>query len=88
MIEEQRDQPAVRVYHSGRQRGEAELAARLGIGAALEQEACSIEPPVRAGDVQEGLTALVARVRGDAVIEHPAKTGSVTDAPRGRMRRG
>jgi len=52
MIEEQRDQPAVRVYHSGRQRGEAELAARLGICAALEQSGirCWIAPrDVRAG---------------------------------------
>ena len=57
MIEEQRDQPVVRIYRRRRQRREAELAAGLGIGAALEQEACSVEPTVRAGNVQQGLTA-------------------------------
>src|SRR6266478_1298847 len=80
MIEEQGDQPAVRIDHPGRQRGEAELAARFGIGPAREQEACSVEPTVRAGYVQQGLAALIPRVGGHAVIEHAAESGSVADA--------
>src|ERR1700682_4938301 len=80
MIEERRDHPAVPIDHPGRQRGEAELTARLGIGAALEQETCGVEPTVRAGNVQQGLAALIPRVRGHAVIEHAAESGSVADA--------
>ena len=46
MIEKQRDHPVIRVHHSGCERGEAEIAARLWLRAALEQEACSVEAPV------------------------------------------
>src|SRR5205807_8195936 len=80
MIEEQRDQPAICVHHSGCERGEAELDARLGTGVALEQEASSVESSVRAGDMEQGFTALVARVGREAMIEHTAESGSVADA--------
>ena len=85
MIEEQGDQPAVRVYRGGGQRGEAEHAARLGIGALLQQEACSVNAPVRAGNVQQGLAARVASVRGDSVIEHGAEGGSIADSRAARI---
>lgn len=77
MLEEQRGELAVRVEDRSRQRRKAERAPHLGIGAALEQEARSFEPPIRASDVQQCLTTVIARIHGHAAVENSAETRSV-----------
>jgi len=64
MIEEQGIRPAVRVYRGGWvKRGVAEHAARLG-SVPCSAGACSVNAPVRAGNVQQGSPRECERPRG------------------------